>query len=102
MCAAVFFQLVMHLASAGPAAKQSITKHTSRPSLYTVKVEIKVQLTLASEIPWNRPAGPVVGEGRGSRWRRVDCGRVCWAVGAAVGVAKKRQQVGVEAAALLQ
>jgi hypothetical protein len=59
-----------------------------------------VQLTLASEIPWNRPAGPVVGEGRGFRWRHVGGGRVYWAVGAAVGVAKKRQQVGVEVALL--
>lgn len=100
MRTAVFFQLVVYLACAGPAARQSITKYTSRPSTYTVKVETKVKLTLASEIPSNRPAGPVVGEGRGSRWRHVDCGRVCWAVGAAVGVAKKRQQVGVEAALL--
>jgi hypothetical protein len=96
-CARRFFSSLLWT-SRVPALKQnSIISHSS--TSITVTTQHTVQLTLASDIPCNHPAGPVVRGRRGPRWRRVGCGRVCWAVGSAVGVAKW-QQVGVEGALL--
>ena len=40
--------------------------------------------------------------GRDPHWRRVDGGRVYWAVGAAAGVARKRRQPVVGAAGVVE